>query len=220
MVRPTRQRGGSRVVTKRGSGCGGRGRRRREGNRRAGFLVSDVHRAERRRRRVRQNRVVLAAVAAVKLGGDASTQPGFGASSIRQAMVTRRIRRQGERGISRQPTRAGKAGMSRLPCVSPCIACAMFSTGPTGASRRPAFPAPSFSGEGVKTSKARAKRAARMWTHARCLRFELDVTTIVIASAAKQSRLSPRKDSGLLRCARNDDVERASRHNFGRQARP
>ena len=29
----------------------------------------------------------------------------------------------------------------------------------------------------------------------------------VIASAAKQSRIPPRKDSGLLRCARNDDVE-------------
>ncbi|EJN11467.1 hypothetical protein PMI42_05181, partial [Bradyrhizobium sp. YR681] len=28
----------------------------------------------------------------------------------------------------------------------------------------------------------------------------------VIASAAKQSRIPPRKDSGLLRCARNDDV--------------
>src|SRR4051812_5999366 len=29
----------------------------------------------------------------------------------------------------------------------------------------------------------------------------------VIASAAKQSRIPPRKDSGWLRCARNDDVE-------------
>nr|GAJ36100.1 hypothetical protein BDOA9_0153130 [Bradyrhizobium sp. DOA9] len=29
---------------------------------------------------------------------------------------------------------------------------------------------------------------------------------VVIASAAKQSRVSPRKDSGLLRCARNDVV--------------
>ncbi|MDA9509140.1 hypothetical protein XI09_31775 [Bradyrhizobium sp. CCBAU 11386] len=32
----------------------------------------------------------------------------------------------------------------------------------------------------------------------------------VIASAAKQSRVFPRRDSGLLRCARNDDVETAS----------
>src|SRR3954452_9410603 len=29
---------------------------------------------------------------------------------------------------------------------------------------------------------------------------------LVIASAAKQSRVPPRKDSGLLRCARNDEV--------------
>ena len=34
----------------------------------------------------------------------------------------------------------------------------------------------------------------------------------VIASAAKQSSLRPRRDSGLLRCARNDDVEAAVRH--------
>src|SRR3954471_3226995 len=30
------------------------------------------------------------------------------------------------------------------------------------------------------------------------------ILLLVIASAAKQSRLSPRRDSGLLRCARND----------------
>jgi len=36
----------------------------------------------------------------------------------------------------------------------------------------------------------------------------------VIASAAKQSRLPPRNDSGLLRCARNDGVDAAARQNF------
>ncbi|MGY4358912.1 DNA-binding HxlR family transcriptional regulator [Bradyrhizobium sp. i1.7.7] len=34
----------------------------------------------------------------------------------------------------------------------------------------------------------------------------------VIASAARQSRVSPRRDSGLLRCARNDDVDAARLH--------
>src|SRR5436305_14747124 len=34
--------------------------------------------------------------------------------------------------------------------------------------------------------------------------LELAASTIVIASAAKQSRIPPREDSGLLRCARND----------------
>ncbi|MHC2178160.1 hypothetical protein ACVIQW_007547 [Bradyrhizobium diazoefficiens] len=37
----------------------------------------------------------------------------------------------------------------------------------------------------------------------------VDATSSVIASAAKQSRISPRRQSGLLRCARNDVVERA-----------
>src|SRR5690349_9971196 len=32
-----------------------------------------------------------------------------------------------------------------------------------------------------------------------------DGASAVIASPAKQSRLSPRRDSGLLRCARNDE---------------
>src|SRR4051812_2351207 len=42
----------------------------------------------------------------------------------------------------------------------------------------------------------------------------------VIASAAKQSRVPPRKDSGLLRCARNDKVEDAyARHTLAVIAR-
>jgi hypothetical protein len=36
----------------------------------------------------------------------------------------------------------------------------------------------------------------------------------VIASAAKQSGIFPRRQSGLLRCARNDEDEAAVRHNF------
>ncbi|PSO27410.1 hypothetical protein C7G41_26195 [Bradyrhizobium sp. MOS002] len=35
-------------------------------------------------------------------------------------------------------------------------------------------------------------------------RSDAAALSTVIASAAKQSRLSPRRDSGLLRCARND----------------
>ena len=37
----------------------------------------------------------------------------------------------------------------------------------------------------------------------------------VIASAAKQSRIPPRKDSGLLRCARNDGIGGAARQELG-----
>src|SRR3954465_4493700 len=36
------------------------------------------------------------------------------------------------------------------------------------------------------------------------LMFPPCILLLVIASAAKQSRLSPRRDPGLLRCARND----------------
>ncbi len=62
----------------------------------------------------------------------------------------------GDRGISRQTIRAGKAGMSRLP---PGFSCA-FERKPAaqevmGASRRPVFPAPSLD-EGEWTSRARA----------------------------------------------------------------
>jgi len=87
-----------------------------------------------------------------------------------------------------------------------------FAQWTAGASRRPVFPAPSFSRgqgdeeqssgenkprgcEGVSTKKARAEGATVLPRNA------------VIASAAKQSRVFPRWDSGLLRCARNDDVE-------------
>jgi hypothetical protein len=42
------------------------------------------------------------------------------------------------------------------------------------------------------------------FSHVRPLAEEAEIHPPVIASAAKQSRLPPRKDSGLLRCARND----------------
>jgi len=41
------------------------------------------------------------------------------------------------------------------------------------------------------------------------LEMHADCHHAVIASAAKQSRLPPRQDSGLLRCARNDEVRAA-----------
>ena len=56
----------------------------RDVDRRAGFPVSDLKRARRRRCCVRQRRVVLAPVAGVKLAEICRAQPGFGESSIRQ----------------------------------------------------------------------------------------------------------------------------------------
>ena len=62
--------------------------------------------------------------------------------------------------------------------------------------------------------RARPRRAA--WFETRAMRAPHHegrrrgaALSSVIASAAKQSRIFPRRDSGLLRCARNDDLEGA-----------
>ena len=100
--------------------------------------------------------------------------------------------------------------------ATPVCCCAvflrvLFAQRTAGASRHPAFPAPSWTRgwndqaklgrnpprgcEAVSASNASWKSAAA-------------ASYSVIASAAKQSSLPPRRDSGLLRYARNDDVER------------
>jgi hypothetical protein len=61
------ERGALAIVTNVGTGCGGRGSVGVSRYRRAGDPVSDVACARRRRQSVRQNRVVLAPVAGVKL---------------------------------------------------------------------------------------------------------------------------------------------------------
>ena len=111
---------------------------------------------------VRQNRVVLAAVAAVKLRGGVLGPTGRGASRIRGATVTTRTRRRGERGISRQATAQGRpdvfgfhlyARVRHLP--------ALLAHETAGAGRHPVFPAPSSFKRVRNSSKARACRAAR-----------------------------------------------------------
>src|SRR5205823_13200276 len=74
---------------------------------------------------VRQNRVVLASVADATPCGDASAQPGFDKSSIREATVTKRIRRRGERGISRKPIAQGMPECSGCTCM---LVCALLYT--------------------------------------------------------------------------------------------
>jgi len=68
---------------------------------------------------------------------------------------------------------------------------------------RPSLRPHDVEGETISTARAHRVARPRMFAHSRCARKEQDVST-VIASAAKQSRLSMRRDSGLLRCARND----------------
>jgi hypothetical protein len=155
--------------------------------------------------RVRQNRVVLAPEAGAKSCGGVAGSTGQAHQRSARRRWQQSASHRGERDISRSNHCAGKAGLSPASPVFPlCIIARRFSTEVTGASRHPVFPAPSFRKEGEKEgermSKARAKHAARMPTHARCLRSECDVTTIVIASAAKQSRILPRRQSGLLHC--------------------
>src|SRR5215831_8882943 len=67
--------------------------------------------------------------------------------------------------------------------------------------------------KGEATSRAfilRDARSALPATTASPLRRDEELTSpTVIASAAKQSRIFPRRDSGLLRCARNDEMGHA-----------
>jgi hypothetical protein len=77
-------------------------------------------RADERRGRGRQSRVVLAPVAGVKPAEDASTQPGFDNPSIRRRWRQKEIRLQGERGISRQTTAQGMPGCSGCTCMLVC----------------------------------------------------------------------------------------------------
>ena len=116
--------------------------RRREACSQGGFAVSEQQRADERRFRlrqnfdglaldtgealdedgrcVRQNRVVLASVADATPCGDVSAQPGADMSSIREATVTKRIRRRGERGISRQTIAQGMPECSGCTCMLVC----------------------------------------------------------------------------------------------------
>jgi hypothetical protein len=91
-------------------------------------------------------------------------------------------------------------------------ACA-FRAADRGCRRAPGLPCALSIERVERSSKARAKSAARMRRRVCDLRCELeddaDASRSVIASAARQSRIRQRKDSGLLRCARHDHVESA-----------
>src|SRR5207302_6431497 len=98
---------------------------------------------------VRQNRVVLASVADATPCGDASAQPGLDKSSIREATVTKRIRRRGEHGISRKAIAQGMPECSGCTCMLVCALPRAHCTRDRGCSKHPAFPAPSVLREKV-----------------------------------------------------------------------
>ena len=148
---------------------------------------------------VRQNRVVLAPVAGVKLRGGEVNPTG---------LMSRKSANDGGKTNS-SPGRArhkpsnhcaGNAGVLRLYLYARVRFFAHPCTRDRGCSKHPAFPAPSLSREGRGSCKTRA-RACRE-----------KVSTCFIRhcerSEAIHSFLMPH--DGLLRCARNDG-ERAQR---------
>jgi hypothetical protein len=94
-------------------GCGGRGSVERETESQGGFSVSDRVQADERRRRVRQNRVVLAPVAGAKSAEVFASPTGRDKAFNPPMTVTRRIRRRGERDISRKTTAQGRPDVLR-----------------------------------------------------------------------------------------------------------
>ena len=125
---------------------------------------------------VRQNRVVLApegcapsrvVMQAVHPGARISHLHGDGALVHRP---------RGEHDISRQPTAQGTAGISRQPCTPLCrLFWHITHSGSAGASRLPAFPAPSALSR-AHHRKARAQRAARWRRRVRDCKYKTTKT--------------------------------------------
>ena len=157
--------------------------RRREACSQGGLAVSEQQRADERRfrlrqnfdglaldtgealdedgRRVRQNRVVLASVADVKLPVVNLIQPGR--SAIKPAgMEARRIRLQGERGISRQTIAQGMSECSGCTCMLVCALLCIHCTRDRGCSKHPAFPAPSVLRDKVHANLGRKSRREKV----------------------------------------------------------
>jgi hypothetical protein len=123
------------------------------------------------------------------------------------------IRLPGEHGITRQTIAQGR------PCVELHLYAAVrfpslhSHSGP----RMPAGIRPSLrplgqeGEEATQSSGEMSREDAKVCRRVRC-ELEGDAAYSVIASGAKQSRVSPRKDTGLLRSARNDEVVTAVRH--------
>ena len=131
---------------------------RREACLQGGYPVSEHGAQDDRRCSVRQNRVVLAPVAGVKLSVANSIQPDR--SAIKPAaMEARRIRLQGERGISRQTIAQGMPECSGCTCMLVCALLRAHCTRDRGCSKHPAFPAPSrFEGKDFEQTSGAMRR--------------------------------------------------------------
>src|SRR5258708_31686922 len=116
-----------------------------------------------RRQRVRQNRVVLAPVAGVKSAEVFVSPTGHGKAFNPPMTVTRRIRRRGERGISRKAIAQGRRNAPTVPVCSCAFPLCTLHTRPR-VQQAPGVPCALFF-RGETICKARAKRAAGSCSH-------------------------------------------------------
>jgi hypothetical protein len=157
------KRGGSRVVTNAGRDAVDAAASGAMGVRRAVSAVSERRAQDDRRCSVRQNRVVLAPVAGVKLSVANSVQP----DRLRHQAGSDGGKRNSSPGRARHKSSthcAGDAGVLRLYLYARVRNSLHHCTRDRGCSKHPAFPAPSV-GRERNFRKPRAQCVARMPTH-------------------------------------------------------
>ena len=162
---------------------------------------------------VRQNRVVLAVVATVKLlRMRHSRQPARCPRLSRRRGRPERTRLPGEHGISRKATAQGRPSDWLHLYAAVRFSCVCFSRSGPRVPPAPGLPCSLLDKRAKRQSKTRAKCAARTKRHvcdSKCKLEERRCRLILRHCAAKRSKVLSRRDSGLLRCARKDDVARA-----------
>jgi hypothetical protein len=156
------RRGALAIVTNVGMGCGGRGSVERETESQGGFPVSD---------RVSCRRTALLRTAKpcgpgtrcwCQVGGGFSNPTGGGKTFNPPMTVTRRIRRRGERGISRKTIAQGRRNAPTVPVCSCAHSFVHFAHETAGAASTRRSLRPQL---GEELSTARAHGAARAWRH-------------------------------------------------------
>jgi len=185
------KRGGSRVVTNAGRDAVDAAASGAMRVRRAVSAVSERRAQDDRRCSVRQNRVVLAPVAGVKLPVANLIQPDrlshqAGSDGGKTNSSPGRARHKPSSHC------AGNAGVLRLYLYARVRTSLCHCTRDRGCSKHPAFPAPSRLRE-RNFSKPRAQRAARTRN---CINRHCDRSEAIHGAAKRKS--------GLLRCARNN----------------
>jgi hypothetical protein len=187
------RRGALAIVTNVGMGCGGRGSVERETESQGGFPVSD---------RVSCRRTALLRTAKpcgpgtrcwCQVGGGFSNPTGGGKTFNPPMTVTRRIRRRGERGISRKTIAQGRRNAPTVPVCSCAHLCASLHTRPR------VQQAP-----GVPCALNWAKNCQRLGRMAR--RERGGTFGYRHCERSDAIHLAAQRKNGLLRFARNDEL--------------